>query len=124
MSAKLIFKMDGIGASISLLLTLVLLLPLNHVFGFAPLYLGCLIIFASLLMAYNLFCWRTADVQWKPKMKGLIALNSPFMLIGITVLLHPAFRPNILGVLYLLGELVIIFVLITIQFRSLKEKQP
>ncbi len=124
MSPKMIFKLDGIGACLSLLLALVVLLPLNHLFGFDPRYHGFLIVYASLLMAYDIFCWRTADVQWKPKMTVLIALNTFFILTGITVLLNQTYRPDVLGMIYLLGELFIVLVLVVIQIRSLKEKQP
>jgi hypothetical protein len=122
MSPKLIFKLDGSGAGISLLLALVMLLPLNHLFGFAPIYLGCLIVYAVFLLAYDIFCWRTVDIQWKPKMKVLIALNTSFMLAGVAVLLNQKYRPDVLGVIYLLGELFIVLVLIVIQVKSLKEK--
>lgn len=122
MPPKLIFKMDGIDATIFLLLALGLLLPLNHVFGFHPIYLRCLIVYAFLLLTYDTFCWRTAEEEWKPKMAFLIALNTFFILIGTVVLLHPEYRPDVFGVIYLLGELSIVLALITIQIKSLKEK--
>lgn len=122
MSPKEIFKLDGIGAATSLLLALGLLLPLNHVFKFHPIYLGCLIGYALLIVAYDTFCWRTADVQWKPKMMFLIGLNTLFVLAGIAVLLNQNYRPDVLGMIFLLIELSIVLVLIFIQVKSLKEK--
>ena len=122
MSTKSVFKLDGIGAAFSLLLALIVLLPFKHLFGFAPIYLGYQVIYAASLLAYDIFCWRTSDSQWRPKMRALIALNTFFVSLGVTVLLSPKYRPDVFGVLYLLGELSIVIVLIVIQLKTLKEK--
>lgn len=119
MYPKMIFKLDGIGAGISLLLTLVLLLPLNHLFEFQPIYLVYLMVYAAFLTVYDFFCWHTADVRWKPKVKVLIMLNTFFMLVGAAVLLHQEYRPGVLGVIYLLGEIAIVFILTIMQGRYL-----
>jgi hypothetical protein len=122
MAPKSLFKLDGIGAGISLLLALVLVQPLNNLFGFHPLYLGCLIMYAAFLLMYDIHCWCTSDINWKPKVRFLIAFNTLFILIGAAVLLHPEYRPAVLGTLYLLGEMLIILVLIVIQFKALNER--
>lgn len=119
MYPKMIFKLDGIGAGISLLLTLVLLLPLNYLFEFRPIYLVCLMVYAAFLTVYDFFCWFTSDVRWKPKVKVLMMLNIFFMLVGAAVLLHPEYRPSVFGVIYLLGEIAIVFILTIIQGRYL-----
>ncbi|WKZ36703.1 MAG: hypothetical protein QY332_02015 [Anaerolineales bacterium] len=121
-SPKSLFKLDGTGTGISLVLALVLLLPLNNLFGFHPLCIGGLIVYAAFLLMYDIHCRRMADVNRKPKVGFLIVFNTLFMLISATVQLYPEYRPTVLGTLYLLGEIIIIFVLIVIQFKTLKEK--
>lgn len=123
LSPVTLFKVDGMGAAISLLLALALLLPLNRYFGFQPVYLGFLILYAALILTYDIHCWRTAGERWKARMRILIALNAGFLLTGLGVLLHPDLRPDLLGVIYLLGEMLIVFALLVLQARSLKEKQ-
>ncbi len=119
-----IFLFDGIGA---LLTALILGLVFTNFQEYIGMPREILIVLASVAVVFCIYsssCFFFLKKNWKPFLKA-IAIGNLLYCITTTVLilsLHP--QLTILGLLYFIGEIIVIGVLVYFEFLFLNRKTP
>lgn len=70
-----IFLVDGLGACLTAILLLGVLVPLEYVFGMPAKVLYVLGAIAGVLAVYSLVCYRLAGQRWRPLLRAVSLAN-------------------------------------------------
>lgn len=117
-TAKLMFLVDALGALISSLSLLLVLMPLEHYFGIPAKVLYYLGGIAICLFIYSLSCHKLIKTNWKPYLKIIILLNAAYSLLSIGLILAHYHRLKPLGFAYLALELAVIAFVISLEYKT------
>lgn len=111
-----LFLIDAIGALISALMLGVVLTQFEAYFGMPKATLYWLAGLAGVFAVYSLTCAIRLPAKWPAFMKGIAVINWSYCVLTavLLVVMHSAMTP--LGVLYFVGEIMIVSVLGMIEF--------
>lgn len=115
---RTLFLVDGLGALLSLVLLLGLLLPNHKALGLPEPLLQLFAIIAAALSAYSLTCSRLAPSNHRPLMAILATANASYCLLTLSALYLRRQRVTPLGLLYFTGEVAIIAGLVFLEIAS------
>ncbi len=118
---KLMFLVDALGALISFLSLLLILVPLERHFGIPVNLLYYLGAIAVCLFIYSFSCHKLIKTNWKPYLKIIISLNAAYSLLSIGLILvhYQTLRP--LAFAYLVLELAVIACMIALEYKTLRQ---
>lgn len=117
---KLMFLVDALGALISSLSLLLVLVPLEYYFGIPVNVLYYLGAIAVCLFIYSFSCYKLIKTRWKPYLKIIIILNTIYSLLSIGLILAHYHTVKPLGFAYLVLELAVIACVIALEYKTIR----
>lgn len=119
---KHLFLFDSLGALLSAILLGVILPSLQPFFGMPYNVLYGLAALAGLFAVYSFWNYRWFKENWRPYLRGIAIVN--LLYCGLTAALVIYFRQELTkwGFLYFLLEMVVIFVLVMFEFKTISRK--
>lgn len=115
-----IFLIDCIGAFLTAILLGLVLLNFQEYFGMPSEILIPLASIAMVFCIYSLSCYLLLKRNWKPYLKIIALANLLYCAVTATLLLVFYSQLTILGVLYFIGEIVMVLALVYFEFKLLK----
>lgn len=112
------FLLDGIGAVVSALLLVILLAPLENLFGLPAAVAQRLSVPAFLFAIYSLGCYFLKPTPWQPWLRAIAIAN--LLYCGVTIALLIMHRDSItpFGIAYFIGEILIILFLVRLELQT------
>ena len=118
---KIIFLIDGLGASSTAILLITVLQTYNEYFGMPQKILIMLSIIAAVLAIYSIFCFAFLARQNIQKfLKPIIISNLIYCFLTVGLVLYYYNELTILGITYFSAEILIISGLVYIELKTLK----
>lgn len=114
---KILFLTDALGAMLTTLLLLVVLRNFNEYFGLPT---TILIFLASISMSFCLYstaCFFFLKANWTPFIRIISYANLLYCLLTIGLLIRYNSVVTILGIIYFLVEVVIVYLLVYIELK-------
>lgn len=115
---KRLFLIDGIGALVSMFFLGVVLVWLEDKIGMPIQVLYFLAVLPSFFAVYSFSCHYFLTNNWKPFLRGIAILNLLYCCLTISLLFYYNHHLTILGWTYFIVELIVLFVLITVEFKA------
>lgn len=119
-NARVAALIDGLGASFSALLLVLLLANYERIFGLQKETIYLLSIPAFALMIYSLSCYFLNLKKWQPYLKAIIVSNSLYCILTLFTIIKHHETLTIVGLMYFIGEIIIISFVIRIEWIMLK----
>jgi hypothetical protein len=116
-----IFLIDGIGALLSGLLLIFLIAPYEEIFGMPPDMSYQLTIPVWGFMVYSLSCYFLNLKNWKPFLSFIAIANFLYCCLTFCLIIIQFQTLSILGIAYFLGEIIVIFLLVSIEWSIIKK---
>lgn len=116
-----IFLVDSFGASLSGLLLIFLIAPLETVFGIPRPIAISLSIPAFGFVLYSLICYLLNLQNWKPYLLLISIANFAYCCVTFGIMIKYFSSLKLFGILYFSGELLVILFLINIELMILKK---
>jgi len=117
-SPKNLFLLDGIGALVSAFLLGVVLVKFQNIIGMPVNVLYFLAALPCCFVLYDLYCYFQFNENWRSFMKGIAFANLMYCVISITSLFLHSHLLTTLGIAYFVGELIILFFLVCIEYGA------
>jgi hypothetical protein len=121
LNPRKLFLIDCLGALASAFLLGVILVLFEEFIGMPKEVLYYLAIAACVFAVYSFFCYFHFPNNWQPFMKAIVIANLLYCLTTIGLVIFFYSQLTIFGVLYFLGELGIIFGLISLELKTASE---
>ena len=115
---KMLFLIDGLGALLSAFLLGVVLVRFESLFGMPREALYILAALPCFFAVYDLFCYWRVTRGWSPYLKGIAIINLLYCCISIGFVIHHFPSLTYLGLLYFVGELIIVLSLAYIEYKA------
>lgn len=112
-----VFLLDGLGAGVSLGMTVVVLL-LQPWFGMPPEVVKFLLPLTALCMGYSLLCWFFKPERWQRFLLLIAVTNLGYAVLILTLLVVQRDALTPLGVAHFGGEVVVLVVLGCLEVRK------
>lgn len=115
---KKLFLIDGLGAVVSAFSLGVALVYFESIVGMPKNVLYLLAFIPCIFVIYSISCFLRLPNNWRPFLKAIATANLLYCCLSMSLVYY--FYPNPLtnlGLLYFLGEFVILIVLIYIEFK-------
>ncbi|XDD43926.1 hypothetical protein AB3N58_06160 [Leptospira sp. WS60.C2] len=106
------FLLDAIGAFVSLLVLLVVILPFKQWFGMPVSALYILCILASIMFFYSSLCFFKKPKHWKPFLLGVILGNLTYCSISTFFLITYWHQLETLGAFYFIWEKIVVLAIV------------
>lgn len=119
---RYVFLLDGLGALFSALLLVILIAPLENIFGMPPSIAYNLSYPAFGFMVYSLGCFFLNPKSWKPFMRLIALANLLYCCLTFTLVVIDFSLLTKLGVAYFLGEIGIVFAVIGIELWTVRRQ--
>jgi hypothetical protein len=116
-----VFLLDGVGALLSALLLVVLIAPLEGIWGMPQTIAYTLSFPAFGFVAYSLGCYFLNPSAWKPLMRLIALANFLYCCVTFALVIVQYSSLTKLGVAYFLGEMGIVFVVIGIELMTVRQ---
>jgi hypothetical protein len=116
-----VFLLDGIGALISAVFLIALLAPFENIFGMPRKVLYALSIPAFGFAVYSLSCYFFDVQRWQLFLKLIALANFIYCCVTFGLVIQEYHSLTMLGVAYFLGEIVVIFAVISIELMAIKQ---
>lgn len=120
LNPRIVFLIDGLGASFSAILLVLLLANYESIFGLPKKTIYLLSIPAFVLMVYSLSCYFLNLKKWKPYLKAVAVANSLYCILTLCSIIRHHETLTIIGLIYFIGEIAIISFLISIEWIMIK----
>jgi hypothetical protein len=117
---KNIFLIDGVGALVTALIIYFILNPYNEYIGVPSEVLMPLSLVAFVFCVYSISCFFLVKHYWQPFLTIIIAANSLYCLTTIGVLLYYQKTVTALGLVYFVGEIIVIGTLVLVEMKLLR----
>ena len=117
-----IFLIDAAGALVTALLLRFVLTPFEHLFGMPRTALTSLTIIAFVYSLYSFTCYFVAR-NWSPYVQLIALANLAYCLITLGLMLFHYRQITLFGVVYLVGEIVVIASLAGLEWRLATKKR-
>jgi hypothetical protein len=118
-----VFLLDGTGALLSAVLLVFLVAPFESFFGLSSKIAYYLSIPAFCFALYSLSCYFLHVRHWKPYMRLIAIANFVYCCVTFGLVVQQYRSLTVFGILYFLGELIIILSLIGIELKTIKENK-
>lgn len=115
------FLTDGAGALLSAILLISVVAPFENVFGLSRNYVITLFIPALAFACYSLGCYYLNFSQWKPLLRIIVVANLVYCVLTLVIPILQRRSVTALGLLYFIGEIVIILTIVRIELITLKK---
>jgi hypothetical protein len=113
--------LDGLGALLSALLLVLLIAPFEAVFGMPPEIAYYLAYPAFGFAGYSCICYFMNPPRWKPLMVGIAVANFLYCCVTFGLVITEFTLLTKLGIAYFLGEIAIVFGVITIELLTIRQ---
>ena len=120
LNSKSIFLMDGLGAAITTILLVVVLKRHNEYFGMPQDILTIISILALILSIYSFSCFAFSKSNLPKLLKIIIVANLIYCFLTLNLVIYFSNQLTIFGLLYFVGEILIICSLVMIELKILK----
>lgn len=117
---KTIFLIDGLGATLSAFLMIAVLKPFNEFVGMPRELLTLLSIGALILATYSFSCFVFLRNKVQKLLKPLITANLSYCIVTLALVIYFYDNLTILGLIYFLAEISLVFGLVYIELGTLK----
>jgi len=117
---KIIFLIDGLGAVLTSFLLSVILTSFHEYFKMPLNTLQLLSLIAFVFAIYSLSCFALLDNQFKELLRPIIAFNLIYCVLTIGLAIHFYNELTFLGLVYFVGEVLIILGLVYIEIKIVK----
>jgi hypothetical protein len=117
---KAIFFIDGSGALVTAFLLFAILRTYNNYVGLPESTLSYLSTLAAFFCIYSITCFFLLKDNWQPFLRIIIMANLLYCFLTISLLIYHHRSITIIGTAYFSAEILIIFVLIFIEVKTLK----
>ncbi len=117
---KRLFLIDGLGALVTLFFLAVVLTKFQEYIGMPKKELYFLSIFALFFSVYSMTCYFLKPVNWNILLKIIAYANLLYCFITIGYLYYFYENLTVIGLLYFIIEILIIFVLINLELTVAK----
>ncbi|WP_157370214.1 hypothetical protein [Aquiflexum balticum] len=117
---KIIFLVDGLGALLTTLLLLGILIPLQEFFGMPKNILIILSLIALAFAVYSFCCYFFLERNWKPFLFGISIANFFYCCLTLSLVYCCFAELTGLGVTYFLLELMVVMGLVMMEWKLIK----
>jgi len=117
---SLLFLIDGVGALLSAILLVAMVLPLQGWFGMPPYIVRYLAIPAFALAGYSLICYLIKPSNHRPYLVFIAVANIIYCIITSIMLLRYSGSITPLGIAYFLGEISIVITIASLELLAAK----
>ncbi len=117
-SPKTLFLIDGLGALVSACSLGIILPRYEYLFGMPKSTLMILAALPCFFMAYDLFAYLFVKKRIASFLRGIAIINFCYCLVSIYFLYHHQEDLTSLGYIYFIIELLIVFSMILIEFKT------
>ncbi len=122
-SARNVFRLDGLGAMMSLLFHLIIAFN-ESIFGMPRDAVLFLAVFPIFLMPFSLYHYFRFPQSWKPSLRTIIIGNLFFCISSIAVVAYYFSSLTTFGLVYFIGEIVVVLMLVAlVELRPLRRIQ-
>lgn len=118
---KKLFLLDSLGALLTAFLLGVVLVQFEPIFGMPAKTLYVLSFIACLFAIYSFFCYWRIPANWRPYLRAIAIANLIYCCITFTLIFYCYQELTTLGVLYFLGEIIIIIALSSFEWWTAKK---
>jgi hypothetical protein len=118
---RLIFLIDGLGALLSSLL-LLLVAHYEAFFGMPKNVLFSLVPVTTMFLAYSIGCYMINPKSWKRFLAPIALANLLYGGLTLVLVLYHHNRLTVLGTVYFLSEIIVLFFLSRLEFGLVKYK--
>lgn len=115
-----LFLVDGLGALLTAFLLFVIMKRFNEYFGAPQTTLACLCILALVFSFYSITCFFLLKDNWQPFLRAIIVANLLYCCLTAGLVFYSYPGITTLGIIYFLGEIIIILGLVFIELKTLK----
>ncbi|KRB58183.1 hypothetical protein [Flavobacterium sp. Root186] len=119
---KNIFLIDAVGALLTFTLLFLVLRTFNSYFDLSKTILEYLSLLALLFSIYSLTCFFLAKNNWKLYLKIICTANILYCILTFGILLYHYNSISVFGIVYFLGEIVVIACLVFLEIKTIKNK--
>lgn len=116
-----LFMLDGIGAVVSALFLGMILPNTENIFGFPKSVLYLLSGFPICFAFYDLFAYYLLNDKYHLFLRFIASANIAYCIISIGVAFNHQDKILIPGWLYLIGEIIIVTLLVSIELKTAKK---
>ena len=121
LNPKKLFLIDGFGAILSAFLLGVVLVKFEIIFGIPSSVLYLLATIPIFFAIYDFYCYRKRHQKTGLLLKGIAILNLIYCCISLGLIFYHFSTITNLGLIYILIEIVIVFLLAIIEFKVGRE---
>jgi hypothetical protein len=114
---KKLFFLDSLGAFATAFLLFVVLRNFHEYVGLPKISLTYLSLLAACLCIYSATCFFLIKENWAPYIKGIGIANLLYCLLTLSLILYYGPQLKFLGIVYFLGEIIIISGLIYLELK-------
>ncbi|UUF13911.1 MULTISPECIES: hypothetical protein [Flavobacterium] len=118
---KNIFLIDAIGALLTFILLFLVLRSFNSFFGLSKTTLEYLSLLALIFSIYSFTSFFLAKNNWKIYLKIICTANILYCVFTFGILLYDYKSISIFGVVYFLGEIIIIIGIVILEIKSISK---
>ena len=120
---KKVFLLDGIGALLTGILLIVVVIPLRKEFGMPQSVLYWLSAIAWVFSMYSICCAYIKTDQWQALLRAISIGNCFYCILIVILLINFINTVTLLGFAYFTGEIIIIISLVSIEIRTVKKSK-
>lgn len=117
-----IFLVDGLGALLTAFIVGIVFTNFQESIGMPKVVLIALALIAVVFCIYSLSCFLFLKNNWKPFLKAIAIANLFYCIITAVLIITFFHQITILGLLYFIGEIIVIAVLVYFEFSILNFK--
>ena len=116
---KQTFLLDSMGALLTATIITIIVVGFPAFFGMPPQILFVLAAIAFIFFMYSFCCYYFMPRNWRPYLTAIMTGNACYSAatIGLVSYFYSSITP--LGLLYFIGELIVIAVLLWIEYRTI-----
>lgn len=117
LTTRQLFLIDSIGALSTMLLLSLVVARFDVFFGMPRTVSLSLAIPAFIFFVYSLSCFFRIGSAWRPYLRAISLANFSYCLASLVLIAYFSERLTFWGFFYFIGEIVIVAVLATVEFR-------
>ena len=119
---KKLFQIDGLGAVLSAILLGVVLVKLERIFGIPESTLYLLALIPCVFAVYDFYCYYRLKNRLGQYLKGIAFMNLGYCCLSLALALYHWNVITTLGWTYILLEISIIVLLVSVEFRVARKQ--
>lgn len=119
---KNIFLLDGFGALLTALLLFFILRTFNHFFGLQKNTLLYLSLIAFIFSIYSINCFFLVSNNWRSQLKIICIANILYCILTFGIILYYFQNISAFGIIYFLGEIMIIAGIVFLEIKTIKKR--